>query len=366
MTLSQEDVARLLSDRSAETRADVASKLGQKIDDPKMTEAELATAEEILRLMAKDVEVVVRRALSESLRRAKRLPHDLALRLAEDVEAVALPILTESAVLTDSDLIAIIHRGSVAKQAAIAGRPGVSEQVSDVLITVAPEAAVTVLMGNSLARISEESLGKVVDRFSNSEAVKESLAKRERLPAAVTERLVEIVSERLRDYLVSHHELPPALAADMVLQSRERALLSMTTGSSDQELLELVKQMNLNRRLTPFLILRSLCLGDIGFFEASMAIMAQISLANARALIHDGGARGLESLYTKAGLPSRLFPAMRVAVNVVKGTTYDGEVRDLERFRARVLTRILTQFEDFNRDDQDYLLDKLSDVLPAN
>ena len=77
----------------------------------------------------------MRRALSHSLRSATQLPHDVALRLASDVEAVALPILINSPVLTDADLVALVNGGSAPKQEAIAGRAGVSEQVSDALVT---------------------------------------------------------------------------------------------------------------------------------------------------------------------------------------------------------------------------------------
>ena len=100
-TLSQADVDRLLTESSAQTRAEVAGKLGGGLDSQDLTDSELRTAQEIIRIMAKDVEVTVRAALSKSLRRAARLPHDVALYLANDVEAVALPILTNSLVLTD-------------------------------------------------------------------------------------------------------------------------------------------------------------------------------------------------------------------------------------------------------------------------
>ena len=40
-SLSQQDVARLLADPSTDVRAEVAGKLAQEIDSPKLTPAEL-------------------------------------------------------------------------------------------------------------------------------------------------------------------------------------------------------------------------------------------------------------------------------------------------------------------------------------
>ena len=125
----------------------------------------------------------------------------------------------------------------------------------------------------------------------------------------------------------------------------------------------MVRQMHHNHRLTPLLVLRALCLGDLAFFEMAMAVMADVPAANARVLIHDAGPNGLTSLYQRTGMPPRLLSAVRVALDVVRGTEFDGGERDYERYRSRVIARILTQFEDLPQDDLDYLLDKLGDVL---
>ena len=362
-SLTQADVAHLLAEPSPSVRAEVADKLAREIDGASLTEAELRIAHDIVRIMAQDAELAVRRALSESLRSATQLPRDVALRLARDVEAVALPILVSSPVLTDADLMALVKSGSSSKQEAIAGRASVSEPVAGALVTHGSEGAVATLMGNAGAHITAASLGSAIDRFGDSDRVKTAMVHRANLPVAIAERLVVIVSDMLQSYLVRHHELPVALATDIVLRSRERATLQVSIGSGEQELERLVRQMHRNQRLTPLLVLRALCLGDLAFFEVAMAVMAKVPITNARILIDDAGPNGLASLYEKAGMPPRLLPAVRVAVDVVRGTEFDGGERDRERYRSRVITRILTQFEDLPQEDHDYLLDKLGDVL---
>ncbi len=112
-------------------------------------------------------------------------------------------------------------------------------------------------------------------------------------------------------------------------------------------------------------MLRALCIGDMAFFEAAIAVMAAVPVENARILIHDGGRKGFAAIYTKSGLSPDLFPAFRAATDVIDSTRLDGEARDMERFRSRVITRILTQFDDFDQDDLDYLVARLEDVLIA-
>jgi len=362
-TLSHADVARLLAEPSVETRAELAAKMAQEIDSARLTPEELTIAQDIARLMAQDVAETVRRALAESLRRAVHLPRDVALRLAHDVEAVALPILTDSPALAEADLVAILRHADATRQQAIAARKDVSEPVADALITGADESAVVVLLRNKAARIAEPSLHRAVDRFAGSEAVKADMVHRASLPVTVAERLVVLVSEELRGYLLSHHALPPAVAADLVLQSRERSIIGLSLRASRQELETLIRQMERHQRLTPSLILRALCMGDLAFFETALAVRAHVPVENAQVLVSDAGGNGLASLYRKAELPEYLLPVFRVAVDTVNNTGLDGGERDFERYRARVITRILSQCEDFSPDDLDYLVNKLGDVL---
>src|ERR1700722_19598458 len=156
-TLSQDDVAKFLAEPSPHIRAELASKLAAEPESPRLTDAELALAQDIVRTMAKAVEVVVRQALAQSLRKAAKPPHAGAVKLANDIESVALQILQNSQVLNDDDLAAVIKSGAASKQEAIAGRMNVSEKVSAVLIESAGEKAVATLMGNAGAKISDAS-----------------------------------------------------------------------------------------------------------------------------------------------------------------------------------------------------------------
>jgi len=248
---------------------------------------------------------------------------------------------------------------------AIAGRPEVSEPVSDAVVAHGDETTVGVLMWNRGAQVSEQSLTRAIDRFADSDAVKESIVNRESLPITVTERLVVMVSDRLREHMVAHHKLSPALATDIVLQIREHATLDLSNGIAAPHLEELVRQMHKSGRLTPTLVLRALCIGDMAFFESALSAMAGVPVENVRILIHDHGRKGFAALYQKSGLTQELFPAFRAATDVIDSMQFDGEPRDMERFRARVITRMLTQFDEFDQENLDYLVNKLGEVLTA-
>ena len=366
--LTAKDVAALLADPSAEARAGTAARLASEFQQGTLTESERSMVEDIFRIMVKDAELRVRMALAQNLKENPGVPHDVALSLARDVESVSLPILRFSEVLTDEDLIEIVHGRGAAKQVAIASRPTVSGAVSSALVDTENEDVVTELVANDGAEISAESLHKVVTDFGDREPVQDAMVHRPKLPLTVSERLVTMVSESMKEELAKRHELPDDLATDLILQSRERAVLSLSGGSGDDDLIKLIRQLRENGRLTPSIGLRSLCMGDLNFFEASVAELSGVPLANTRQLIQDPGPLGLTEIYQRTGLPPSHFPAVKAAIAVAGETEYDGGENDRERYSRRMLERILTQYGDlgveFDSGDLEYLLTKMGQLPP--
>ena len=367
--LSESDVTRLLSDPSGTARAETAAKIARQFVGPKLSARERKLAEDIIRVMTKDAEVRVREALSRNLKDCDDLPADVAAALARDVRTVALPVLQYSKVLTDNDLVEIVRARDADKQVAIAQRRRISENVSNSLSQEGVESAVAALMRNPGADIDEPAYQTALDRFPGSPEVTEGMATRNVLPATVVERLVSHVSDKLKQYLVAKHELPQAVADDLSVRSREKATINMLGRCADEtEARELVGQLKASGRLTPSLILRALCMGDVFFFEAALATLAGVPLSNARVLAHDKGPLGLKAIYDKAQLPGALFAAFRTAVDVIHETQFDGQPGDLDRYRCRVMERILTQFDhlgSIGNDNVEYLMDRLSKLKTA-
>lgn len=363
-SLSPADVERLLTDRSAEVRAQTVEKIAGSLTDQKFSESERAEAEQIFRLLVSDAEVMVRQTLAETLKELPDLPHDIAFTLANDISDVATPMLSFSEALSDDDLAEIINSKSEEHQTAIAGRANVSEAISDKLADTGNETVVARLMENDTAKISEKTFEKVIDKFGDSEKVNAPMVHRSNLPITVTERLVNMVSDKLREHLVSHHEMSPTTATDLILASREKTMIGLLKdGTSQDELKRLIDQLYDNGRLTPTIILRALCVGDIDFFETALAKGAEISVSNVHILVNDTSGEGLKQLCKKLDIPAGLVEMMRVAVDVVSELEYDGNPGDRQRFRDYVIQRVLTHFQDrFDAENVDYLISKISNT----
>lgn len=364
--LTAEDVARLLRDPSGDVRADTARKLALQYDTPNLSPSERQLAEDIFRLMLRDAEVRVREFLALNLKGNPLVPHDVAMTLTEDVDRVALPMIEFSQVLTPEDLTEIVHGHDTQRQKAIARRDGLVASVTDALVEEGGAEVAATLAANQTATITEGAMLRMVERFGNDPAVQAPLVHRAHLPVTVSERLVHRVSEALKDHILKNHELPPSVAADLVMQSRERAVITLSTESTEDDVERLVSQMNEHGRLTPSIVIRAICMGDLKFFEYALAVKTGLPVINTRQLIHDSGKLGLKGIFEKASLPESLYPAARAALAVAREMDYDGGANDLERYQRRMIERVLTQYGDLGVDldgnDLEYLLSKMNQL----
>ncbi|MEE8517054.1 MAG: DUF2336 domain-containing protein [Alphaproteobacteria bacterium] len=364
--LTKADIEKLLADPSVKQRAETAAMVAGEFSDQHFDASERKLAAEIFRIMVHDAGVRVREALSAHLKESPDIPHDIAMSLANDVDSVALPIIEFSEVLTDNDLVEIINASGELKQSAVARRETLSTDVTKALVETENETVIATMMDNDGAEISEDSFQTVLEKFSDSDAIKTPMALRSVLPIDVSERLVTLVSDNLREHLLTKKELDEEATADLILGIRERATLGLLLpGTEAEDMEKLVGQLEENDRLTPSIILRALCAGNLTFFESAMAHCSNIPIANVRILVHDSGYLGLVALFDKTSLPKEMLPAIRVAIDVARETGYDGGDHDRERYVRRMIERFLTQFEDIGAENLEYLLTKLSKFSPV-
>jgi uncharacterized protein (DUF2336 family) len=358
--LNQDDIVRLMKGSSVEDRAHATHKLCRRIGNEELNGQDKAFADQILGLLAKDAEVLVRRAMSVTLKNSPNLPRDVALRLAQDVESVALPVIMDSPVFRNSDLVELVLNASDVKQSAVAGRKALSTDVTDAIAEHACKSAVRIMSSNNDADISERGYGFTLSRFETDTDIHEALIARDWIPPQVAEKMVSLVSGQLFDMLVNHHELPPQLAIELASGAHERATLDLVEQAAhSSNLPRFVQQLQLNGRLTPSMIMRALCLGNMSFVEWAITELSGIPHPKVWLMLHDAGSLGLKSIFERAGLPKGMFMPFKTAISVFHELEYNGLDGDRQRFRSRMVERVLTQFQAIPKGDLDYLLEKL-------
>ncbi|WP_454717183.1 pole-localized protein SpbR [Caulobacter segnis] len=358
--LTDSDIRMLVKGATPDERALAAHKLCRNIDRAVMTDDERQVAHDILRVMAADAAELVRRAMAVTLKNSQALPADVANRLARDVESVSLPIISFSPVFTDTDLAEIVRVGGPVRQMAVAKRPKLSTKITSMLVEQGNEDVVATAVANDNARFSEVALQKALDRFAKSETVLQAVAYRTALPLAVTERLIEMVGDQLRDHILASHALSAELTMELIVGAKERAtidLVDQAGRAADPK--AFVAHLQRVGRLSPSLILRALAHGHMTFFEWAVAELSGVPHHRTWLMIHDAGPLGLKAICERAGLPPRLYAAFRAGVDAFHGLEFDGGANDRERFQERMIQRFLTSSHTVSREDNEYLLERM-------
>jgi len=358
--LTEHDIRMLVKGATPDERALAAHKLCRTIDRAELDEDQRALAADILRVMAADAAELVRRAMAVTLRNSPVLPADIANKLARDVESVSLPVISFSPVFSDADLAEIVRLGGPVRQMAVAKRPKLSSKITTLLVDQGSEEVVATVCANDNARMADSALQRALDRFGKSEKVLSAVAYRSALPLAVTERLIDMVGEQLREHILAAHPLSAERTLELILDTKERAtvdLIDQAGRTADAK--AFVAHLNSVQRLTPSLLLRALAHGHMNFFEWGVAELAGVPHHRTWLMIHDAGHLGLKAICERAGLPPRLQPAFRAGVDAFHALEYDGRPGDRERFQEHMIQRFLTSSTAVSREDTDYLLDRV-------
>lgn len=326
VNIDRDDIAQLVREPSAAQRSRIAEKICIGFNSGQFSESEIRLATDIFRLLLKDTEVKVRRVLADQLKENMRVPHDIIWTLANDKPEVAVPVLQYSFVLSEEDLIALVKATKqLAKLRAVAMRQSISKPLSNTLIDKGERDVIQLLIANRSAHMDEDGLQSVLNEYGDEYGILEELVYRGGLPYAFAEKLFYKVSGNLRKQLTKKYRLNKAAAEDAENTARETVTLQfLAPWMSQQDITSLVWEMDRSGRLTDSVIIRSLCIGDIRFFETSIARRVGVGISNARILIADPGPLGFKALYASAKLPESFYECVKTLLTLANEETQFG------------------------------------------
>lgn len=289
--MTKHELQEIVKTGSIKDKARLAGTLGDLLLGPenKPGTRELSLFFDIVRSIINDVEMQVRRKLSEQLAGRTDPPHDLIVMLANDIIEVSFPVLAKSTVLQDDDLIALIAERTTEYRQAIAGRAAVPESVSRAIVSTGDVSAVFTLLRNEGAAIDPNTLSTLVDASSNETDYQELLVSRHDLPEALATRLYDQVSDALRSYIT---ETFPSIDGggldDTMPDAVERALAEDRHLKTPQ-----ASSLDWEEAQLPAALIHALETDDILLFEDLFQQLTALSAPDAARALYDLGVEGL-------------------------------------------------------------------------
>lgn len=260
------DLINLARDPSDAGRKALADAISSMVTDEESGEnqRERDLMFQIMEQIVKDTEAAVRATISSRLAKVPDAPRDLIKRLADDDIKVALPILSNSSVLTSTDLVDIVRNRAVEHQLAVSVRENLSEDVTDALVEKGDQGVIVNLLSNPSAKISSSAMQYLVDESKRVSAYQEPILRREELDPETAKQMYAWVSDTLRAHISSTFPIDQKLLDEVL----EEAIAEQTSpdaesgDTSDRLAADLAEQAE----VTPEFLVNTLKVGHIHLF----------------------------------------------------------------------------------------------------
>jgi uncharacterized protein (DUF2336 family) len=325
----------------ARERADATRMLARSWLGGQLGEAESREAEIAFLALCSDASPLVRQALAEELAPSGRTPRSLVLALTAELGPAACAMFRLSPRLTDAELIDAAAIGGPEEQIAIASREMIPLALAAALAEVGCAEAVLAMLANPHAEIMPVSFARILDRLGEDGRVREALLGHGDLPPALRQDIALIVAERLAAFAAGW--LSPERAQRMTRDATDNVAIAIAQDHGRDIAHDVATRLREKGRLTSALMLRALVFGRPALAEAAFADLSGLPLDRTASLLWQRQFAGFSSLYRKAGLPQAFYGAFSAAV--MAQAEFAGEALSGARAHA-ILQKVIATCEE--------------------
>ena len=282
----------------------------------------------------------IRRRLSEKLADADWAPNALVNVLALDDIEIARPIIAQSPVLRELDLVRLLVEATIEHQIEVARRPHLPAAVVSAILQQAEPAVLTALAGNDTAELSPADMAELVEASRAISAMHTPLSENPRLTGQLAKRLYQWVGLALRQGLADRFRLDvsildEALAASISEASgpaaRARAALPpgpdpRTVREGEREDMEqkLLEKLHAAGQLRPGYLIRSLREGRLQLFAGGLALLGDFEPAHVTATLNSDQPELLALACAAVGIDRSVFPDILDQVRMLNASRPGG------------------------------------------
>lgn len=259
----------------------------------------------------------IRHRLSQKLAAASWAPNALINVLALDDIEIARPIIAQSPVLRDQDLIRLLVEATIEHQIEVARRPELSRDVVSAILEQAEPAVLTALAGNHTAELSPNDMDTLVEASRQIAALRTPLTQHPRLTGQLAKRLYLWVGLALRQGLAERFRLDVTVLDEILAASVAEAQagvsaesLPRTAREGERELMEqrLIDKLHAAGQLRPGYLIRALREGRLGLFATALAMLGGFDANHVQATLDSDRPELLALACAAVGIDRSVFP----------------------------------------------------------
>lgn len=354
------DVAFLnlvIDEGGPESRALLAQQLLSHYANPDAPAVERQQIVSLVVRLAADEDEAIRHFVVAEFGVLPEIHPDIVTAIAATDSELALPFLATTQCLNAKHMLAILRVGDDARQMIIARRPDLNEDVVRAIVLEGPVVAVLELLSNPSVALGDNDLRAIYKRLGQSVEVCERLLARPELPVDVRFTQAKRAASRMRQMMAETDWLPQEHAFDLITDSEETAVLRILLDSDKFEIMRAMSFLGEKGMLTPALVVRSGCLGEMRIVEAILQHLSGMSGDRTRSLMYGRSGSGFKSLFAKSGLPATCYGVLLAACEVASEVSEEDYEVGPEDFGRRMLEALMTRYETMAAQDRTKQID---------
>jgi len=259
----------------------------------------------------------IRHRLSDKLAAAEWAPNALINVLALDDIEIARPIISQSPVLQEVDLVRLLVEATIEHQIEVARRPRLSHTVVSAILQQAEPAVLTALAGNHSAELSSGDMEDLVEASRQIAALRTPLSQHPLLTGQLAKRLYLWVGLALRQGLADRFRLDVNALDEALAASMNEAQNGLSTEpqprmarEGEREVMEqrLIDKLHAAGQLRPGYLIRALREGRLGLFATSLAMLGRFDANHVQATLDSDRPELLALACAAVGIDRSVFP----------------------------------------------------------
>lgn len=324
--LTIDDFHQLKQDSQPTSRAEIARKICYHIEQESYGGQNYELACEIALYLQKDKEIIVRKSLAENICGSEKASPDLIFKLAmDDRDEVALPVLSQSPIINDETLIAIMPAiEKVNRLVAIANRRFLSVTVSTMLAERKIEEVATALLSNDSAIIDEMVILQIAHHHPKSKNVLNKMMGRMPLPTSAVNHMVRMQQQAAGQLNKAPAEIKSfsSLDTDQLRDDIKRFKL-LGASPSHKHCNVLIDQIEARHPVAATHLILMMCMGLKPLFIQAMSRNVNMPIDTIEAYLN-AGAPQFSLLMNKSGVSASLYPLMHYVFEAMQNNFKQG------------------------------------------
>ncbi|MDD9910317.1 MAG: DUF2336 domain-containing protein [Ahrensia sp.] len=310
---------------NAQERAAAIAQLAETWLDDQVDDCDRRQTEQAFTLYLDDPNLAVRVALANAVAPHSHAPRKLIWALMQDIPDVSAVVFQQSTALRPADLLHAIERNDPAIQTAIASRQDLGVDPVRALVRQGGAQAAVTLLENPSVRLSPMLKHDLAERLRHDARLRGVLLEDDQILPQTRHLLVSTVSESLRHLGSFEGWVDDDRMAITALDASGKAAVEIASALTPSEMANYVTHLRSTNQLTAAVLLRAVCIGNLGLFQAGVANLSGASFGRVGSIMSSARPSALNALFAKAGLSKSALLVSIAALQIWKWSQSEEE-----------------------------------------